>query len=116
METKYKQELADCHKEIQMLRETNKDLQPQIEAVEIARKKDREETIQKLSEKSSLIDNMRAQIVKLEKQQMASFEFVDQISNKRSPDDFDKYYVPRGEHELKIKELERKLSELLASI
>ncbi|TMW40278.1 hypothetical protein DOY81_014642, partial [Sarcophaga bullata] len=35
-----------------------------------ARKKDREETIQKLSEKSSLIDNMRAQIVKLEKQQM----------------------------------------------
>ena len=45
----------------------------------------------------------------------ASFEFVDQISNKKSPDDFDKYYVPRAEHELKIKELERKLSELLAS-
>lgn len=57
---------------------------------------------------------MRAQIVKLEKQQMASFEYVGQ-SGKKTSDDFDKYYISRDEHELQIKELERKLSELLAS-
>lgn len=39
-------------------------------ALDVARQKDREDTIQEISEKNAVIENMRAQIVKLEQQQL----------------------------------------------
>lgn len=48
----------------------------QIEAVEVARRKDRDETVQIISEKNALLENLRTQIVKLEQQQLVSFSKI----------------------------------------
>ncbi|XP_023307103.2 NF-kappa-B essential modulator isoform X1 [Lucilia cuprina] len=114
------EEVDKCHKEIDMLRKHNQELEHnfkgQIEALEIARKKDREETIQEISEKNALVENMRAQIIKLEEQQLASFEFVAQNqSETKNNEQFQQLFITRQEHELKMKQLERQLSEMLAS-
>ncbi|XP_037822939.1 NF-kappa-B essential modulator isoform X2 [Lucilia sericata] len=119
MEEEYKQKLNKCHEEIDVLRKQNQVMEStfkgQIEALEIARKKDREETIQDISEKNALIENMRAQIIKLEQQQLASFEFVAQNQSEQKNEQFQQVFITRNEHELKMKQLERQLSEMVAS-
>lgn len=45
----------------------------QTKAVDLARQKDREDMIKTISEKNSLVENMRAQIVKLEQQNTVSY-------------------------------------------
>ncbi|XP_065368370.1 NF-kappa-B essential modulator isoform X2 [Calliphora vicina] len=119
MEEKYKNRLDGCQREIEVLRKQNQELESsfksQIEALEIARKKDREETVQEISEKNALVENMRAQIIKLEQQQMASFEFVAQTQGEQKTEQFNQVFITRREHNDKIKQLERKLSEMLAS-
>ncbi|KAM7341938.1 NF-kappa-B essential modulator kenny isoform 2-T4 [Cochliomyia hominivorax] len=112
------EELDNLRKEIKMLRKQSQDMEKnfkdQIEAIEIVRKKDRDETVQVISEKNALLENLRAQIVKLEEQQLASFEFVLQNQDKEETEHFTKFFITRREHNMEIKTLQRQLSELLA--
>ncbi|XP_073847817.1 NF-kappa-B essential modulator kenny [Musca autumnalis] len=121
MENHYKQQLNDCQNQIEALRVENmqlkKSIDEQIEqtkAVDLARQKDREEMIKTISEKNSLVENMRAQIVRLEEQNTATFEFLPKKTPEKTDSNFDNLYITRGEHDHIVKELKRQLSELLA--
>ncbi|XP_037940929.1 NF-kappa-B essential modulator [Teleopsis dalmanni] len=117
-ETEYKQLLEECHNQIAILRNENLELKEELKSKMVdlklcddIRQKDHEKLILTLSEKSSIIENMRTQIEKLEQQQLASFEFVPKTLN----DCQNKHeYVDRLEHERVKKQFERQLSELLA--
>ncbi|XP_061396454.1 NF-kappa-B essential modulator [Musca vetustissima] len=120
MEDHYKQQLNDCQNQIEALRAENlqlkKSIDEQIEqtkAVDLARQNDREEMIKTISEKNSLVENMRAQIVKLEEQN-TTFEFVPKKTASKTDGNFDNLYITRAEHDKIVKDLKRQLSELLA--
>ncbi|XP_005179872.1 NF-kappa-B essential modulator isoform X2 [Musca domestica] len=121
MENHYKEQLSDCQNQIEALRAENLQLKKSIDvqveqtkAVDLARQKDREDMIKTISEKNSLVENMRAQIVKLEQQNTATFEFLPKKHGEKSDTNFDNLYITRGEHDHIVKDLKRQLSELLA--
>uniref|UniRef100_A0A1I8Q7E0 Uncharacterized protein n=1 Tax=Stomoxys calcitrans TaxID=35570 RepID=A0A1I8Q7E0_STOCA len=122
MESHYKQQLNVCQNQIEALRTENLQLRKSIEeqveqtkAVDLARQKDRDDMIRTISEKTSLIENMRAQIVKLEKQTTTTFEFLPKQKTDETENNFDEIYISRGEHDIVVKDLNRQLSELLAT-
>uniref|UniRef100_A0A1L8EJ38 Putative polyubiquitin binding domain of nemo n=4 Tax=Haematobia irritans TaxID=7368 RepID=A0A1L8EJ38_HAEIR len=122
MESHYKQQLNDCQNQIEALRSENiklkKSIEEQVEqtkAVDLARQKDRDDMIKTISEKSSLVENMRAQIVKLEQQNLASYEFLPKNRPEKTESNFDEMYITRNEHESIVKALKREQSELLAA-
>ncbi|KAL9917964.1 NF-kappa-B essential modulator kenny isoform 1-T8 [Glossina fuscipes fuscipes] len=120
-EKRYSEQLQECQKQIQQLQDENTRLNKdigtqldQIKALDIVRQKDREEMIQSISEKSALIENMRAQIEKLEQSQLASFDVLPASLLKTGKSSSDEIYIRREEHQKVVKNLETQLSELLA--
>ncbi|KAM8711790.1 hypothetical protein ACLKA7_012319 [Drosophila subpalustris] len=114
-EEEYKEKLQECQVQIDKLNDENRQLKKEVEInleqmrlVEDIRQKEHDELRQSVSEKSSLINNMRVEIDKLQQHQVPSFEYV--------PDDGkpDVEYIKRDEHELQLKELRREMSVLLA--
>ncbi|XP_011192679.1 NF-kappa-B essential modulator isoform X2 [Zeugodacus cucurbitae] len=114
-----RQKLQQCQEQIATLRNENLELKreldtkiEQIHAYEAVRKLEHDELVKKISEKSSLIANMRTQIEKLELQQLSTFEIVSKCGKKEDSEKSE--YVTRLEHEGVIKGFERNLSQLLA--
>ncbi|KAL7736592.1 hypothetical protein ACLKA6_015230 [Drosophila palustris] len=114
-EEEYKEKLQECQAQIDKLNDENRQLKKEVEInleqmrlVEDIRQKEHDELRQSVSEKSSLINNMRVEIDKLQQHQVPSFEYV--------PDDGkpEVEYIKRDEHELQLKELRREMSVLLA--
>lgn len=75
----YKKQLQDCQLQIDKLTEENRKLKLEVDSnldqmrvVEELRQKEHDELRQSVSEKSSLIGNMRVEIDRLQKHQVAS--------------------------------------------
>ncbi|XP_053964997.1 NF-kappa-B essential modulator [Anastrepha ludens] len=114
------QKLEQCQHQIAMLRNENLELKrelttkiEQVHAYEEVRKLEHDELVKSISEKSSLIANMRAQIEKLELQQLASFEVISKFGKDDKQSEKSEY-ITRVEHEHIVKNFERNLSQLLA--
>ncbi|XP_034104354.1 NF-kappa-B essential modulator isoform X2 [Drosophila albomicans] len=114
-EEAYKQKLQECQLQIDKLTEENRQLKKDVEwnleqmrLVESIRQKEHDELRQSVSEKSSLISNMRVEIDKLQQHQVPSFEYVPEATTTESE------YIKREEHELQVKDLKRQMSQLLA--
>ncbi|XP_062135186.1 NF-kappa-B essential modulator isoform X3 [Drosophila sulfurigaster albostrigata] len=114
-EEAYKQKLQECQFQIDKLTEENRQLKKDVDAnleqmrlVENIRQKEHDELRQSVSEKSSLISNMRVEIDKLQQHQVPSFEYVPEAVTTESE------YIKREEHELQVKDLKRQMSQLLA--
>ncbi|CAD7014155.1 NF-kappa-B essential modulator [Ceratitis capitata] len=115
-----RQKMNQCQEQIATLRNENLKIKQeldtkieQLQANEAVRKQENEELIKKISEKSAIIANMRAQIEKLELQQLSSFEVVSKFGQKEKQSEKSEY-VTRHEHERVIKDFERNMSQLLA--
>ncbi|KAH8413818.1 hypothetical protein KR222_008838 [Zaprionus bogoriensis] len=111
----YKKEIKDCRAQIEKLNEENQQLKREVEAnfeqmrlVEQLHQKEHDELRQSVSEKASLITNMRFEIDKLQKHQVPDYEYVPQDS--KAPLD----YVERAEHERQLHDLRQQMSGLLA--
>ncbi|XP_026840818.1 NF-kappa-B essential modulator isoform X1 [Drosophila persimilis] len=122
-EQQYKQQLKECQEQVEKLRAENQTLKAeletkleQIELVQDIRQKEQDELRQSVSEKTSLINNMRVEIDKLQQIKLNSFEFVLKDSEKAAEIEVSNplNYVQREEHDRQIRELQRELSKILA--
>lgn len=123
----------DRRAEIAKLRNENlelrRDLEMKVEQIKIneeVRRKEHDEFIKSLSEKSSQIENMSSQIQKLEQLQLASFEFIPKTgseqefgvaanqSNEEAGAATAPEYVTTAEHKRIVKDFERQLSAIVA--
>ncbi|XP_017070483.1 NF-kappa-B essential modulator isoform X2 [Drosophila eugracilis] len=121
-EQQYREQLRECQVLVEKLREENQKLKEdletkmvQIEVVQEFSQKEQSELRQSISEKKSLIDNMRVEIDKLQQIKMHSFEFVPEDGGKTEADpDKALNYVQREEHDRQVRELQGQLSKLVA--
>lgn len=122
-EQQYKDQLLECQKQMEKLSKENQQLKQeletkmeQIELVQNLNQKEQDELRQSASEKMSLINNMRVEIDKLQQLKMHSFEFVPDDGPKPGPESESTAlnYVQREEHERQVRELNHKLSQLMA--
>ncbi|EDV37214.2 uncharacterized protein Dana_GF11542, isoform A [Drosophila ananassae] len=122
-EQQYKDQLLECQKQMEKLSKENQQLKQeletkmeQIELVQNLNQKEQDELRQSASEKMSLINNMRVEIDKLQQLKMHSFEFVTDDGPKPGPESESTAlnYVQREEHERQVRELNHKLSQLMA--
>ncbi|XP_017125128.1 NF-kappa-B essential modulator isoform X1 [Drosophila elegans] len=121
-EQDYKRQLQECQEQFEQLREENQKLKEdletkivQIEVVQDFSQKEQSELRMSISEKTSLIDNMRVEIDKLQQLKMHSFEFVPEDGGKTDADpDKALNYVQRDEHDRQVRDLQRQLSKLVA--
>ncbi|XP_016974351.1 NF-kappa-B essential modulator isoform X2 [Drosophila rhopaloa] len=121
-EQEHKKLLQECQEQVEKLREENQKLKEdletkivQIEMVQDFSQKEQSELRMGISEKTSLIDNMRVEIDKLQQLKMHSFEFVPEDGGKTEPDpDKALHYVQRDEHDRQVRDLQRQLSKLVA--
>ncbi|XP_017045205.1 NF-kappa-B essential modulator isoform X2 [Drosophila ficusphila] len=121
-EQQYKQQLQACQEQVEQLREENQKLKEdletkmlQIELEQNCSQKEQSELRQSISAKTSLIDNMRVEIDKLQQLKMHSFEFVPEDGGQTEPDPAKALnYVQRDEHDRQVMELQRQLSKLMA--
>ncbi|XP_017147654.1 NF-kappa-B essential modulator isoform X2 [Drosophila miranda] len=122
-EQQYKQQLKECQEQVEKLRAENQKLKAeletkleQIELVQDIRQKQQDELRQSVSEKTSLINNMRVEIDKLQQIKLNSFEFVLKDCEKVAEMEVSNplNYVQREEHDRQIRELKRELSKILA--
>lgn len=114
-EEEYKEKLQECQTQIDKLNDENRQLKKEVDInleqmrlVEDIRQKEHDELRQSVSEKSSLINNMRVEIDKLQQHQVPSFEYVPEAVKSEGD------YIKRDEHELQVKDLKRQMSTLLA--
>ncbi|XP_033253917.1 NF-kappa-B essential modulator-like isoform X2 [Drosophila miranda] len=121
-EQQYKQQLKECQEQVEKLRAETQKLKAaletkleQIKLVQDIRKKEQDELRQSVSEKTSLINNMRVEIDKLQQIKLNSIEFVLKDSEKVAEMEVSNplNYVQREEHR-QIRELKRELSKILA--
>ncbi|XP_064540322.1 NF-kappa-B essential modulator isoform X3 [Drosophila montana] len=115
-EQNYQEQLKQCQTQIDKINEENQQLKrelemklEQIHLVEDIHQKEHDELRQSVSEKSSLINNMRVEIDRLQKHQLNSYEYVPDESIVE-PD----YKKKSDEHECQVKDLQRQMSALLA--
>ncbi|XP_034476833.1 NF-kappa-B essential modulator isoform X2 [Drosophila innubila] len=115
-EEEYKEKLQECQTQIDKLTDENRQLKKEVDInleqmrlVEDIRQKEHDELRQSVSEKSSLINNMRVEIDKLQQHQVPSFEYVPDVG--KGPEG---EYIKRDEHELQVADLRRQMSSLLA--
>ncbi|KRF79212.1 NF-kappa-B essential modulator isoform X3 [Drosophila virilis] len=113
-EQNYQEQLKECQTQIEKISEENQQLKKELEMnleqihlVEEIHQKEHDELRQSVSEKSSLINNMRVEIDRLQKHQLNSYEYVPDESIPE-PD----YKKILDEHE--VKDLQRQMSALLA--
>lgn len=128
MEDERRAEIAKLRNENLELRQ---DLDIKVEQIKLndeVRRKEHDEFIKTLSEKTSQIENMSAQILKLEQQQLASFEFIPKNDTERMATAAGSTnitvgnaaataaaeYVTIAEHKRIVKNFERQLSEIVA--
>lgn len=128
MEDERRAEIAKLRNENLELR---RDLDIKVEQIKLneeVRRKEHDEFIKTLSEKTSQIENMSAQILKLEQQQLASFEFIPKNDTERMATAAGSTnitvgnaaaaaaaeYVTIAEHKRIVKNFERQLSEIVA--
>ncbi|XP_033253192.1 NF-kappa-B essential modulator-like isoform X2 [Drosophila miranda] len=116
-EQQYKQQLKECQEQVEKLRaETQKlkaELETKLEQIKLVqdiRQKEQDELRQSVSEKTSLINNMRVEIDKLQQIKLNSFEFVLKDSEKVAEMEVSNplNYVQREEHR-QIRELKKKV-------
>ncbi|SPP74516.1 NF-kappa-B essential modulator isoform X3 [Drosophila guanche] len=122
-EEKCKQQLTECQEQVEKLRAENQALMAeletklvQIELVQDIRQKEQDELRQSVSEKTSLINNMRVEIDKLQQINLNGFEFVPDDDKKKAKEEVSNplNYVQREEHDRQIQKLQRDLSKMLA--
>ncbi|XP_032590238.1 NF-kappa-B essential modulator isoform X2 [Drosophila grimshawi] len=115
-EQQYQDQLKQCQMQIEKLTVENQQLKKELETnleqirlVEDMHQKEHDDLRQSVSEKSSLINNMRVQIDKLQQHQLHSYDFVPDVDNAEPEID-----IKREKHESQVKDLQRQVSELLA--
>ncbi|XP_041447982.1 NF-kappa-B essential modulator isoform X2 [Drosophila obscura] len=122
-EEQYKHQLKECQEQVEKLRVENQELKAeletkleQIQIVQDMGHKEQDELRQSVSEKTSLINNMRVEIDKLQQIKQNSYEFVPEDGNKTAEQEVSNplKYVQREEHDRQIRELKRELSKMLA--
>ncbi|XP_017022411.1 NF-kappa-B essential modulator isoform X2 [Drosophila kikkawai] len=121
-EQQCKQQLLECQEQVISLRAENQQLKAdletkiaQIEMVQDFSQKEQDDLRKSVSEKTSLINNMRVEIDKLQQLKMHSFEFVPEEGAKAEPDAaLALNYVQRDEHDRQVRELKHQLSEVVA--
>ncbi|KAH8253141.1 hypothetical protein KR032_003683 [Drosophila birchii] len=121
-EQQCKQQLLECQDQVISLRAENQqlktDLETKIAQIEMEQdfsQKEQEDLRKVVSEKTSLINNMRVEIDKLQQLKMHSFEFVPEDGVKADLDaGLALNYVQRDEHDRQVRELKQQLSELVA--
>ncbi|EDW73937.2 uncharacterized protein Dwil_GK21648 [Drosophila willistoni] len=124
-ELRYQEQAKSLNEQIEQLRQENQQLKDEVastrtavQSIEELTQKETQELRQTLSEKISLIQNMRVEIEKLSQQQMPSYDFIQEIK-KEEKTDAKKIQENSSCDEchkqaVKIKELEREMSKLMA--
>ncbi|EDV57073.2 NF-kappa-B essential modulator isoform X2 [Drosophila erecta] len=120
-EQQYKEQLKQCQAQVELLRQENQklkeDLETKIEQIEVVQtisQQEQDELRQSVSEKRSLVENMRVEIDKLQQLKMHSFEFVPENGSNTEPDPgMALNYVQRDEHDRQVRDLQRQLSKLV---
>ncbi|XP_030388459.1 NF-kappa-B essential modulator [Scaptodrosophila lebanonensis] len=118
-EQQYKEQLELCQAQIDKLKKENQTLKNdisanlnQLQVVEEIQQKENDDLRQSISEKNSLIQNMRVEIDKLAQQQLQSYEVVPPEGEPQIRPTVD--FIKREEHDRITKDLQREMSRLLA--
>ncbi|XP_068146664.1 NF-kappa-B essential modulator [Drosophila tropicalis] len=124
-ELRYQEQAQSLNEQIAQLRKENQQLKDEVastrtavQSIEEITQKETQELRQTLSEKISLIQNMRVEIEKLQQHHMPSYDFVEEIKIEEKSDakkiQENSSSDESNKQALKIKELEREMSKLMA--